>query len=235
MKNCFILRGKVSGLWSEMHKTVRGPMTTDATPKWHRENGHSLTLLHMIRNAQEGERANDHRCDTKVAVWKWPLTHPSPSMKMQCCDECYILCISPSEKEETHNLWKPRETQSQLPSLVTCLLDPTVGSKENSIREGTRDSQAGFLTPLPPLMCRREHTSTLHSSEASQATFHYQEHHFERLPYQATSCLAEGSRQLCSADLLTSSYFKNKKHLYGTQKQPETDWLPSKSCDPLQE
>ena len=78
MKNCFILRGKVSGLWSEMHKTVRGPVSTDVTPKWQRENGHSPTLLHMIRNAQDGERANDHRCDTKVAAWKWPLTHPSP-------------------------------------------------------------------------------------------------------------------------------------------------------------
>ena len=29
-------------------------MTTDATPKWQRENGHSLTLLHMIRNVQDG-------------------------------------------------------------------------------------------------------------------------------------------------------------------------------------
>ena len=178
-------------------------MTTDATPKWQCENGHSLTLLHQWR------------CSAAMSV---------------------TSCAFPLLRRKRHTIFESLERlRVNFPSLVTCLLDPTVGSKENSIREGTRDSQAGFLTPLPPLMCRREHTSTLHSSEASQATFHYQEHHFERLPYQATSCLAEGSRQLCSADLLTSSYFKNKKHLYGTQKQPETDWLPSKSCDPLQE
>ena len=148
MKNCFILRGKVSGLWSEMHKTVRGPMSTDVTPKWQRENGHSPTLLHMIRNAQDGERANDHRCDTKVAAWKWPLTHPSPSMKMQCCDECYILCISPSEKEETHNLWKPRETQSQLPQSCHLSAGPN-GWKQGKQHQRRDQGFSGWVSDTP--------------------------------------------------------------------------------------
>lgn len=154
---------------------------------------------------------------------------------------CATSCLFPLLRRKRHKVFQSVERlRVSFPSLVTCLLDPTVGSKENSTGEGTRDSRAGFLTPLPPLMRRREHTSTFHTSEASQTTLHYQEHHFEKLPYQATSCLAEGSRQLCSADVLTISYFKNKttttkKHIYGSQKQPETDWLPSKSCDPLQE
>ena len=149
---------------------------------------------------------------------------------------CVTARVFPFLRRKRHKIFESLERlRVNFPRLVTRLLHPPVRSKENGVREGTRDSQAGFLTPLPPLIHRREHMSSARSSEASQVTFHYQEHHCERRPYQAASCLTEGSRQLCSAHFLTISYFKNKKRLYGSQKQPETDWLPSKSCDPPQE
>lgn len=60
-------------------------------------------------------RASVCRCDTEAAAWdghSLTLLHQwgCPAAMM-----CYILPIPPSEKEETQNLSKRRETQSQLP------------------------------------------------------------------------------------------------------------------------
>lgn len=147
---------------------------------------------------------------------------------------CVTARVFPFLRRNRHKIFESLERlRVNFPRLVTYLLNPTVGSKENTSEKGPGILRLGFWHPSP-LIHRREHMSSPRSSEASQVTFHYQEHHCERLPYQAASCLTEGSRPLCSAHFLTISYFKNKKCLYGSQKQPETDWLPSKSCDPLQ-